>query len=63
MTDNLKPRRPKGQDSALSSLNITIDALNLAKEASDAALAKAAFDSTSFLLAKIRVSFLPVYVG
>jgi len=63
MTDNLKPRRPEGQDGTLSSLNVAIDALNLAKEASGATLAKAAFDSTSFLLTKIRVSFLPVHVG
>ena len=63
MTDNLKPRRPKGQDGTLSSLNVAIDALNLTKEAPGATLGKAAFDSTSFLLIKIRVSFLPVHVG
>jgi len=53
-----KPRRPKGQDGALSSLNVAIDALNLTKEASDTTPAKAAFDSTSVLLTTIRVSFL-----
>jgi hypothetical protein len=57
MTDKLQ--RPKGQDDALSSLNVAIDALNLAKEASTITPAKAAFGSTSVLLTTIRVGFLP----
>ena len=58
-----KTQRPKGRDDSLSSLNIAIDGLNLAKEATDIALAKAAFTSTGVLLTMIRVGFSPVYVG
>ena len=56
-------QRPEGQDGILSSLNVAIDALNLAKETSSVIPAKAAFASTSDLLATIRVSFLLVHVG
>ena len=58
-----KPQRPKGQDGVLSSLNVAIDALNLAKSVSSITPAKAAFDSTGVLLSTIRVGFLPVHVG
>ena len=61
MTD--KPRRLKGRDDALSSLNVTIDILNIAKEVSSIAPAKAAFGSTSDLLTLIKVRFLLVHVG
>jgi hypothetical protein len=50
-------RRPKGRDGALSSLNMAIDALNLAKDIVDIAPAKAAFGSVSVLLTMIRVCF------
>ena len=53
-----KSRRPKGRDGALSSLNVAIDGLNLAKELSSITPAKAVFGSVSVLLAMIRVSFL-----
>jgi len=53
-----KSQQPKGQDSALSSLNTVIDALNLAKEVSSITPAKAAFDSASDLLTRVKVSFL-----
>ena len=58
-----KSQRPMGQEGALSSLNVAIDALNLAKEASRLTPAKTAFASTSNLLATIRVSSLLVHVG
>jgi len=50
-------QRPKG-DGVLSSLNVAIEALNLAKEVSVIAPAKAAFGSVSVLLTMIRVCFL-----
>ena len=49
---------PKGRNDALSSLKVAIDTLNLAKEATGAAPAKAAFSSVSDLLTIIGVSFL-----
>ena len=52
-------QRPKGRDGVLSSLNMAIDAMNLAKDIVDIAPAKAAFGSVSALLTMIRVrSFL-----
>ena len=53
-----KFQRPKGQDGVLSTLNLTIDALSLAKEISSVTPAKAAFGSVSILLTMIRASFL-----
>ena len=53
-----RSQRPKGWDGALSSLDVAIDALNLAKEPTGTSPAKAAFESTSDLLTIIRVSFL-----
>ena len=61
MTD--KSPQPKGRDSVLSSLNVAIDGLNLAKELSSATPAKAVFGSVSVLLTMIRVSFLPPAIG
>ena len=48
-------QRPKSRDGVLSSLNVTIEALNLAKEISGITPAKAAFGSVSVLLTMIRV--------
>jgi len=56
-------QRPKGKDGVLSSLNVAIDGLNLAKEATSVLQAKAAFASASVLLTMIRVGFLPVHPG
>jgi len=56
-----KFQRQKGQDGALSSLNLSIDALNLAKTVSNITPAKAAFNSTSVLLSTIRVGFLTTH--
>ena len=54
-----KSQRPKGRDGALSSLNIAIDAVNLAKEISSITPAKAVFGSVSILLTMIRVRSHP----
>jgi len=54
-------QRPKGRKGTLSSLNMVIDAVNLAKEISGIPPAKAAFDSVSALLTMIRVRCLLVY--
>ena len=50
-------QQPKGRAGALSSLNMAIDVLNLAKDVVDIAPAKAAFGSVSALLTMIRVRF------
>jgi len=55
-----KSQRPKD---ALSSLDMAIDALNRAKEATGIIPAKAAFTSAGVLLTMIRVHFLPVRAG
>ena len=54
-------QRPKGRDGVLSTLNVTIEVLNLAKEICSIAQAKAAFGSVSVLLAMIKVWFLPSF--
>jgi len=53
-----KPQPPKGRDGTLSSLNIAIEAMNLAKEISSITPAKAVFGSVSILLTMVRVRFL-----
>ena len=53
-------QRSKGREGDISELNTAIDALNLAKDASGIAPAKAVFGSVTIILATIRVSFLPV---
>ena len=53
-----KPQRSEGKDRNLSSLNIAIEAMNLAKEISSITPAKAVFGSVSILLAMVRVCFL-----
>ena len=52
-----KSQRPKDRDGALSSLNAAIEALNLAKEISSIAPAKAVLGSVSVVLTMIRVRF------
>ena len=56
--DKSKPQQQKERDGVLSSLKMTIDGPNLAKEASSATLAKAAFDSIVKPLVMIRVNFI-----
>ena len=50
-----KSQRPKGRDAILSSLNMAIDTLNLAKELSSITPAKAVFGSVAILLTMIKV--------
>ena len=54
MTD--KSQRPKGRDGVLSTLNVAIDGLNLAKEVARVTPAKAAFGVVVILLTMIRVN-------
>jgi len=56
-------KQPKGRDGVLSSLNVTIEALNLAKEISGITPAKAAFGSVSALLTVVRVRSFPFDSG
>ena len=52
------------RDNVFSTLNVTIETLNLAKEIASITPAKAVFGSVSVLLAMIRVgSFLVAHVG
>jgi hypothetical protein len=53
-------QRPKERDGALSSLNLAIDAVNLAKDIVDIAPAKVVFGSVGFILTRIKVCFLLV---
>ena len=53
-------RRPKGRESVLSALNVTIETLNLAKEICSVTPAKAVFGSVSVLLTMIKVYLLPL---
>ena len=57
------PRQLKEQDDVLSSLNMAVDALNHAKEATSIRSVKAAFTSTNVLLTAIKVGFFPLHVG
>ena len=50
-----KSQRMKGPDGFLSALNLAIEGLNLAKETSGIAPAKAVFGSVSILLVMIKV--------
>ena len=48
-------RRPKGSGGLVSTLNVSIEAMNLAKEISSVTPAKAVFGSVSVVLAMIKV--------
>ena len=50
-------QRPTERNGALSTLNVTIDALNLVKDAVDIAPAKAVLGTVCALLTMIRVCF------
>ena len=54
-----KPERPKRQDNILSSLNVAIEALSLAKEVLSITPARAVCGSVSIILSTIRVCFPP----
>ena len=58
-TMDADPRREKRRDNVLSTLNVAIEATNLAKEFSSVTPAKAVFGSASVLLTMIRVRLLP----
>ena len=51
-------RKPKGRGNALSSLNTAIEVLTVAKEATSATPAQAAFSAAVALLIMIKVSLL-----
>ena len=55
-----KSQQPKEGDGVISALNAAIEGLNLAKEISSIAPAKAVFGSVSIVLAMIRVGSLLV---
>ena len=57
--DAKSSKEQKRRESALSLLNVAIEAMNLAKEASSGTPAKAIFGSVSILLTMIVVRFLP----
>ena len=54
---NTKAQRPKERNGTISSLNVAIDTLNLARDISGIAPAQVAFGSVSTLLTMIRVRF------
>ena len=56
-----RSQQPKGRDGVLSTLNVAIEATNLAKEVSSITPAKAVFGSVSILLTMIRVRSLLFY--
>lgn len=58
---DIESQRLKGRDGVLSSLDVAIEAINLAKEVSSITPAKAVFGSVSALLTMMRVCFLPSY--
>jgi len=57
----VQSQRPKGRDRVVSSLNVAIEAMNLAKEVSGITPAKAVFGSVGALLTMIRVSSLLIH--
>jgi len=59
----MDPKSQRRRDGALSSLNVAIEAVKLAKEISSITPAKAVFGSVSVVLTMIRVSFLLVYLA
>jgi len=62
-TMDTKSQRPKRPDVTLSSLNVAIDAMNIAKDVVGMTPAKAAFGTVSVILIMIRVGFLLLRVS
>jgi len=60
---DIEVKQRKRRDNIISSLNLAIDALNLAGGIVDIVPAKAVFGPVSVLLTMIRVGFPPAYVG
>ena len=54
------PQRPKHRDNVLSSLNLAIDALNIAKDILSGTPAKAVCGPVSVILGMVKVRPLPV---
>ena len=56
-------QQPKGRDGVISTLDVFIPVLNIAKDACGIPPAQVAFGSASVLLTMIRVSFPQLYEG
>jgi len=56
-------RQPEHRNNPLSSLNMTVEVLNLAEEVSDVPPVKTVLGSASAILVMIRVWSLPIYLG
>jgi len=54
-----KSQKPKEREGVISTLNVAIEAMNLAKEFSSITPAKPVFGSVSVVLTMIKVGFLP----
>ena len=54
-------KRPNRRDGTISALDVTIEALNLAKEVSSIAPAKAVFATVNVIPTMIKVGFLLVF--
>ena len=63
LTMTPKSQQSKARDGVLSTLNVAIETLNLAKEISSITPAKVAFGSVSALLTMIKVRFLNLCNG
>lgn len=55
--------QPKRRDNVLTSLNVAIDVVNIAKDALSMTPAKAACYSVSVILTMIKVGFLPLHTS
>jgi hypothetical protein len=58
-----EPRRQKRRENVISSLNVAIETLNLAKEISTIPPAKAVFGSVSIILTMIKVDLFLLLLG
>ena len=56
-------QQPERRNNPLSSLNMTVEVLNLAEEVSDVPPVKTVLGSASAILVMIRVWSLPIYFG
>ena len=60
---NARSKQSKRRDDVLSSLNVTIEGLNIAQNLSSITPAKAVFSTVSVILTMIRVNFLLLREG
>ena len=56
-------QQPERRNNPLSSLDMTVEVLNLAEEVSDVPPVKTVLGSASAILVMIRVRSLPIYLG